>query len=482
MLKHDDEAFCLFPSSAHGVAYRIPSSPEGYGRVQSCAKHPPTDMPDLERFFNELAPRLEAAQALERELDAQLARRFNVLDYLRTDELGLSRIVADLLKPDGKHGQGATFLKILLDGCGLKDHAPLAAATAVEVRVEKTIENDRRLDIFVRGDDHCLAIENKPYAGDQPCQVRDYLEWLQGEDAKKYALIYLSPLGEPPSPDSVELTYLEGLSGDHFKIMPYCSDNHDDRGDGFDDYRPKYTLAEWLADCRKNCAVDRLCWFLRETEVFCKRKFGGRTVGDNEFKEVKDFVVSDDKRWIASCTVHDALPRIMEDVSMCFMKKVWEAWPDDYEYHDDIREPILHYYSDRKKSCLGLYRESWKSSRHGSGYRNEEKYTQIRLEAASGIDRWFIGIRSDNPQLTGKDQAGFRELTAELASALRRSDADRPGWVWWQWVEYRDWSALIPQIAQECEEGDGDVMRYFVNIFAKISKVAIPIIDRYEGA
>ena len=56
-----------------------------------------TEMQQYQRFVDELAPRLETARALERQLDAHLARRFNVFDYLRRDELGLSRIVADLL-------------------------------------------------------------------------------------------------------------------------------------------------------------------------------------------------------------------------------------------------------------------------------------------------------------------------------------------------------------------------------------------------
>ena len=68
-------------------------------------------MQQYQRFVDELAPRLETARALERQLDAHLARRFNVFDYLRRDELGLSRIVADLLNPEGKHGQGDIFLK-----------------------------------------------------------------------------------------------------------------------------------------------------------------------------------------------------------------------------------------------------------------------------------------------------------------------------------------------------------------------------------
>lgn len=66
-------------------------------------------------FFSELSPRLETARALERELDRQLARRFNVFHYLSTIEVGLSRIIADLLNPEARHGQGTLFLRTLLD-------------------------------------------------------------------------------------------------------------------------------------------------------------------------------------------------------------------------------------------------------------------------------------------------------------------------------------------------------------------------------
>ena len=61
-------------------------------------------------MFRTLGPRLAAARHVERELDRVLASRFNPLDYLRTDELGLSRILADLLNPNAAHGQGAAFL------------------------------------------------------------------------------------------------------------------------------------------------------------------------------------------------------------------------------------------------------------------------------------------------------------------------------------------------------------------------------------
>lgn len=152
-------------------------------------------MDQYQRFFDELAPRLETARELERELDAHLARRFNVFDYLRTDELGLSRIIADLLNPAGKHGQGPIFLELLLDGIGWKGQSLLKARSTISVEVEKAIDGGRRIDIFVHIGGYCLAIENKPYAGDQPSQVRDYLVWLRKQALEKYALVYLSPSG-----------------------------------------------------------------------------------------------------------------------------------------------------------------------------------------------------------------------------------------------------------------------------------------------
>ena len=68
------------------------------------------------QLFADLAPRLTTARRRELELDRQHARRFNVLDYLKTDELGLSRIIADLLDRHATHGQGVFFLRKLVLG------------------------------------------------------------------------------------------------------------------------------------------------------------------------------------------------------------------------------------------------------------------------------------------------------------------------------------------------------------------------------
>ncbi len=441
-------------------------------------------MQDYQRFFDGLAPRLETARMLERELDTQLARRFNALDYLRTDELGLSRIVADLLNPHGNHGQGAAFLKLLLEGLQYSAASEHLDHASVEVEVEKTIKDDRRLDICVGIGGHCLAIENKPYAGDQQDQIKDYLGWLKGQRFKSSKLIYLSPKGEPPSQESIELVHLGAESdADSFKIMPYHEVDRNAWGDGFDDYRLDYTLTEWLADCRKNCDVDRLRWFLREAETFCTRTFGGHTVTKNESSALRDFVLTDQKNWDVALTVSSALPEIEEEVYRCFIEVVWKTWPKESSMYPSDISYYSAYASPRRKSYMGMYRTGWQSSKEWKS-RGYIQCTQLRLEAVSGVNDWYIGVCSTRGELTDREQKGRQKLIAALREALGASESETEEWPWWQWIEdeYRNWDTLIPALHQECKEGTGNITDYFVEKFAAIAKAAIPIIDEYEGA
>ncbi|WP_164075829.1 PD-(D/E)XK nuclease family protein, partial [Stenotrophomonas maltophilia] len=49
------------------------------------------------------------------------------------------------------------------------------------VAIERTIDTGRRIDIVVACKTKSIAIENKPWAGDQRDQVHDYLDWLARE-------------------------------------------------------------------------------------------------------------------------------------------------------------------------------------------------------------------------------------------------------------------------------------------------------------
>ena len=436
---------------------------------------------EYQPFFDGLLPRLETARTLQRELDSQLAQRFNVFDYLRTDELGLSRVIADLLNPRGKHGQGPVFLELLLRGLKL----PFATSERLDhasVEVERVIKDGRRLDICVRIGNHCLAIENKPYAGDQPGQVDDYLHWLKSQGFESSLLIYLSPQGEPPSPESVELADLQGESNAHhfFNIMPYHGAQEDVRDDDFGDYRLDFSLAGWLADCQKRCKVDRLRWFLRDAEIFCKRIVGGQAVTSTESNTVKEFVLADQEKWDAALALSNTLPQIRKDVCLLFMDMIGKYPPTTTQYKYPADGWCQWRYSPTGTSYIYLHRKSWRSYKTRKG---NELFTQIRLESYRHINKFCIGVLTANGQLADSEQEGWQELDAALRTALGESEKKYKVWPWWQWVDerYRNWDALIPTLSRECNAGGGDVTSYFVEKLAVVAKAAIPIIDRYEG-
>lgn len=149
----------------------------------------------LRTFFVDLDSRLKMVRVLGSELDRNLAHRFNVLDYLKTDELGLSKIISDLLDPTANHGQDTLFLRELLKILSsLKDDpkwCPDLEGSEISVKRERKTETNRSIDISVHirdrnGKSYCIAFENKPYAGDQENQITDYLIYLKKKYDEKF--------------------------------------------------------------------------------------------------------------------------------------------------------------------------------------------------------------------------------------------------------------------------------------------------------
>jgi len=124
---------------------------------------------ELKEFIFNIKFRLEIFQKAKDELDIYLASSFNVFDYIDPNENGLSDIIAELLNPNGSHGQGDIFLKGFLE-------------IIVEQKGYSTQNANlyRRIDITIEFDSgkSAIGIENKPWAGEQEDQIKDYKEHL----------------------------------------------------------------------------------------------------------------------------------------------------------------------------------------------------------------------------------------------------------------------------------------------------------------
>ena len=433
----------------------------------------------LERFFSDLAPRLEAARTVERERDRQLARQFNAFDYLHPDEQRLSKMIRDLLDPDGPHGQGPVFLRLLLDKVGFARGVDLRNS---RVRIELPIENQRRLDIAVDiGGRHCLAIENKPFAGDQKNQIKDYLAWLRKNYGDRFLLIYLTPRGEAPSDYSVKPTDLQDEAGNAittFRIMPYHRAVDGAGDDGFGPFRTDFGLTDWLRDCRQHCDVERLRWFLREAETWCERRFGGSAMTTGEHKAIRDFVLADDRNWGTARAVHSALPEINAEVRRLFLESIANHL-EGLKYHSQSN------YSDKPlQSWVQADCQQWRQYQDASNAEWPRMGFCLHARQASGND-WYIGILSPVPKskMATNDLKRRKRIEERLNRESTISDSDD----WWLWREpvderYRNWDALIPDLHRELQQDGGKITDYFVNKFVEIAEFAKPILDDIEGS
>ena len=122
---------------------------------------------------------------------------FNVFKVLRIDtkEVIMCRFLAELLKQDGIHGHGRVFLDLFFDMV-LNIQKP-SKHSEVEILKEKSIEDNRRIDIVIKYDDISLPIEVKIHAGGQKDQCSDYVKY-----AKNAKLYYLTIEGGEPANDS----------------------------------------------------------------------------------------------------------------------------------------------------------------------------------------------------------------------------------------------------------------------------------------
>ena len=352
----------------------------------------------IRNFLTELTPRIHVAEKLDDEMNRVFAHRFNVLDYARTDEIGLSRVIASLLDPSASHGQGKLFLQIFLDllreDKNCKVNSDWLQFENIKVHREKTIESGRKIDIYLTINNHYyIAIENKPYAADIENQVIDYLNHLKKNYKKdNFLLIYLSSLGQKPSEISLPRGKYQEWEG-QFKIMAYHNnpsidrlneneaESEDENNNAF--FQTPFSLMEWFKKCRKNCEAERLRSFLHDAENFCSNRFGGNDMSSSvEQKAVQDLILSDPEKFLPVAQI------------------VYEAWET---IRNDICEEfdallISNIKSSIPNACEIIPREGSKKAIKIRGKNWESKMGDITisLEPESKYSNYFVGVSVGN--------------------------------------------------------------------------------------
>lgn len=435
------------------------------------------------RLLSALTPRLQTAQMVERQRDRHFARRFNVFKYLREDELGLSRVIADLLDPSGEHCQGTSFLEAMLEAFaetrGQFGRLRSTSVNPIRVETEHWIPSGRRIDITVDipspTGQFCLAFENKPYASDQDGQLKAYLEYLDKRYGKRFLLVYLPPDDREPDAISLPPDDRETWKG-HFRIMPYSGG--------------EVSLENWFATCRKLCDADRVSWFLRDAVSFCKKRFGESTMTTNpDTRFVRQHLSDNPSHIRAALAVHDAWRLVRAEVCERFLEHLRDTVeerlatvPPGIEDSFRVR---CRYEHKKKHSALRITRDAW--VRYDDAPPNPDGRSAIMLESGrQGRNDWYWGVRSPKPlsRMTKPEEGRRAKLGITLRHhGLSLAHDKSDWWVQWEYLSrYGNWDRLVPELYEECEAGGGSITTFYVDGLLKIAAQAIPAINEVEMA
>ncbi len=232
-------------------------------------------------FFDGLAYHDRIWREVKKKLNVHLAGDFSVFDYIQPNENALSRIIADLLDPEGAHGQDATFLKLFLamlrngddkneipsdEKCDFQnvDIVCEALTTSISNRL-------RRIDIRISlGQGFGIGIENKPWAEEQKDQLADYWEELRKKYGGNFLLCYLCPGGaKPKTLLPAEQDILEkGGQLEQFKILYYSEH-----------------FCGWLEQCIKETQADKVRWFLKDFLAYIQTHIPDQSIEEKENDE-----------------------------------------------------------------------------------------------------------------------------------------------------------------------------------------------------
>ncbi|MEG1380283.1 MAG: PD-(D/E)XK nuclease family protein [Bacteroidales bacterium] len=175
---------------------------------------------------------------------ARIREHYDHLDRLSGDQFNVFRVIglgseevrlhsaflAELLDPNGSHGQGDIFLKAFVERLEIADFDTASAIITREKYIGPLTGSGAKatggsIDIFLEDKDRrAITIENKIYAGDQRDQLHRYYNFNNDN------LLYLTLDGHTPNQESAGSLQ----EGTHYRTLSYADD-----------------ISGWLENCQK---------------------------------------------------------------------------------------------------------------------------------------------------------------------------------------------------------------------------------------
>lgn len=355
------------------------------------------------------------------------SNRFNPFQFLQTDEMGLSKILAFLLDPTETHGQGDLFLNsflkfinkhqflayqkvnIYLEKITKEENDEITNEITNETTNETTNKNGRH-DIFIEGildnkTSWVISIENKLQGAiDQPKQMHTYDKDLKNYVSDSYFLIYLPIFSNNPPEKSISEDKWAKLMSDKKAMVLSAS-----------------MLIKWLDNTLIIApAVKQFC---NDFKKFLSEDIMGNTQDSNELIEC---LINNDKALFSALTVLETRDTLYEKLMAMLVEQLKIRFNRytkliniNFECGDD---------GSFNKKGYGLY------------IGNEDFGVCIYFYK-SGLRDAYCGIYANHDNLFNNILNVFSEFIKDNNYDLDKDDS-MPLWKWLE-DEYEVWDATV---------------------------------------
>ncbi|WP_299124262.1 PD-(D/E)XK nuclease family protein [uncultured Tenacibaculum sp.] len=267
-------------------------------------------------YLKSIAFRTSILKHSQSEFDLLLSRKFSPFKYIWMNENIMSDIFADLLNPNGAHGQKEAFLKSFISKLPLKNQTPSNFPKIErEVRTDKIKNNKKRIDIVISWDNEfAIGIENKPWTSDSDNQLKDYSDHLKTK-YKNYLLIYISE--NDANENSMSSKEKNQLKNEYIYFhINYSS-----------------YIIEWLEECIKSSQSEKIRFFLKDFKSEIQKYFS--TMDTQNTNEIVEYALSSPENIESAYEAYKAFPKILEKIAENFSINFIDRLKEKYG-HENI--------------------------------------------------------------------------------------------------------------------------------------------------
>ena len=308
-------------------------------------------------------------QKTRSEIYGQLAPNFNVLDFLKTTENGLSSIIGFLLDAKGTHAQGGLFLENFMKQEFLAENPKFGGD--ISVTTNFPTEEGRYIDIVLHDNNFYLGIENKKWAKDQENQLIDYSNDLNERSNGNYLLIYLTPDGHKPSDLSIAADEFDKLSGkNQLKLVSYGQ------------------IIEWLKQANPLCQSERVRHFVNDFIAYINSEILGESIMDEVNNTIVDTILESPQSLEAAFKIKENIIHVEHELIVNLNKQLYtlalewkalfspdESFGNSYKelYYSFVEKPLF-------RISFGFEYSGYKNFYYGIIFAKKEAAIQLNTK------------------------------------------------------------------------------------------------------